>query len=153
MKILPISQILRINAILLIAAGIAFALYGPLMMALFTIPELQIDADIYWQIAAFARMYGAVLFAFGLLVYALREAFPLLPVSSQRKVLASLILANLMGAFVSITQTASIWGTLAGWITTGFFALFTILYIVSIAGIPSEKSFDQESQSSAGQDL
>jgi hypothetical protein len=131
--------IIRLNAILMLAFGIAFALYGPLMMAFFTIPELKINSDIYWQIAAFARMFGAALFGYGLLLWALRDAIGHLPILNQRSIIASLILANLMGAFVAITQTSSIWGTAAGWITTGMFVIFLLAYIYAITQIHSDR--------------
>ena len=102
--------VIKINALCLLAAGIAFGLYGPLMMAFFAVPErLDLSPDAYWQIAAFARMYGAALFGFGLLLWSLRTAFVELSPGGQRGVLAALILSNLMGAFISITQQSSIW--------------------------------------------
>ncbi|MCZ7551231.1 MAG: hypothetical protein B6D39_01445 [Anaerolineae bacterium UTCFX2] len=135
-----ILWLIKTHAILLLAGGIAFGLYGPLMMAFFAVPELlQISTDIYWQIAAFARMFGAALFGFGLLLWALRNAFIELSPPSQRGVLAALILANLMGGFISITQQSSIWGTPAGWITTAIFAVFTIAYILAILRLPSKQ--------------
>jgi len=142
-----ILRLIKIHATVLIACGIAFGLYGPLMMAFYAVPELlQISTDIYWQIAAFARMFGAALFGFGLLLWALRNAFSELSPPSQRGVLAALILANLMGAFISITQQSSIWGTPAGWITTAVFAVFTIAYIVAIARLPSKKTDEPSSE-------
>jgi hypothetical protein len=135
-----ILLLIKINAILLVAGGIAFGLYGPLMMAFFSVPELlEINSDAYWQIAAFARMFGAALFGFGLLLWSLRNAFIELSPPSQRGVIAALILANLMGAFISITEQSSIWWTPAGWITTAIFALLTIAYIVAIMRLPGKK--------------
>jgi len=54
------------------------------MMAFFTIPELNIDTDIYWQIAAFARSFGAVLFAMGFLIWAVARAFSSLSIEYHR---------------------------------------------------------------------
>jgi hypothetical protein len=138
--------IIRLNAILLMAFGIAFALYGPLMMAFFTIPELDINSDIYWQIAAFARMFGVALFGFGLLLWALRDTFVNLPIPNQRSIIASLILANLMGAFVAITQTSAIWGTIPGWIMTGMFFIFLLAYVYAITQIQSDRSVEAGSE-------
>lgn len=134
-----ILWLIKIHAGLLIASGIAFSLYGPLMMAFYAVPELlQINSDLYWQIAAFTRMFGAALFGFGLLLWSLRETFRELSPPSQRGVLAALILANLMGAFISITQQSAIWWTAAGWITSAVFSVLTIAYIVAILRLPSK---------------
>jgi|GEM_PF-823390 len=132
------TLILKVNAITLVAAGIAFGLYGPLMMAFFAIPELlAISADAYWQIAAFARMFGAALFGFGLLVLAVHNSYADLTIASQKRVLAALILGHLIGAFIAITEQSSIWWTPAGWITTAVFALFMLAYIYAIFTLPS----------------
>jgi hypothetical protein len=134
-----IKLTLQINAILLVVLGIAFGLYGPLMMAFFAVPELlDISSDIYWQIAAFARMFGAALFGYGLLLWSLRNSFHELSTASQRRILAALVLGNLMAAFISITQQSSIWGTPAGWLITGFFAVFTVAYILASFRTPSK---------------
>ena len=123
-----LNWLLSAHAVLLIGFGIAFALYGPLMMALFTVPELEIDAPAYWSLTSFARMFGAALFGFGLLTFSLRKALPQASAETRRGVLFALFLANLMGAFVSITQQSAVWGTPAGWITSGIFILLLIAY-------------------------
>jgi hypothetical protein len=123
---MKLPAFLSIHAILLLAGGIAFALYGPLMLAFFAVPDVAKDAETYWQIAAFARMFGAGLFGMGILIWALRNTVNALPPSNRRGVLAALLLANLMIAFVTITQQSAIWLTPAGWITTGIFVVFTL---------------------------
>ena len=139
--------ILRVNAITLIAAGIAFGLYGPLMMAFFAIPEMPaISAAASWQIAAFARMFGAALFGFGLLVLAIQHSYPDLSPASQKRILAALILGHLMGAFIAITEQSSIWWTPAGWITTAVFTVFVLAYVYAIFKLPSNKPFEQSNQ-------
>lgn len=141
-----ILWLIKIHAVLLIAGGIAFGLYGPLMMAFYAVPELlQISSDLYWQIAAFARMYGAALFGFGLLLWSLREAFKELSPPSQRGILAALILSNLMSVFISITQQSAIWWTAAGWITIGVFVVLTIACIVATLRLPSKIPEDNPS--------
>lgn len=135
-----IRWLIQINALLLVAAGIAFGLYGPLMMAFYAVPELlNINSDTYWQIAAFVRMFGAALFGFGLLLWSLHSPFSGLSASAQRRIIAALILGNLMGAFISITEQSSIWWTPAGWITTIIFGLLTFAYIVALVRISPGK--------------
>ena len=117
---------LALHAIVLLAAGIAFALYGPLMLAFFAIPDAVDNAQTYWQVAAFARMFGAALFGLGILLWSLRNAVETLSPPARRGVLAALALANLMGAFVAITQQSAVWLSPAGWVITGIFVLFML---------------------------
>ena len=121
--------LLSAHAILLIGFGIAFALYAPLMMAFFAVPELlDVDANAYWSLTSFARMFGGALFGFGLLIFSIRGTISQLTPETRRGVVFALFLANLMVAFVAITQQSSVWDTPAGWITTGLFILLTIAY-------------------------
>ena len=148
------QTVIKINALFMLAAGIAFGLYGPLMMAFFAVPEL-LDANpgAYWQIAAFARMFGAALFGFGLLLWSLRTTFVELSARGQRGLLAALILANLMGAFISITEQSSIWGTPAGWVTTGLYSALMLANIYAIVRLPSRKSENIEEKENLTQNL
>ncbi len=114
---------LTLNAILYIALGIAFGLYGPLMIAMFGILNIEGEPLMYWYAASFARLFGAALFGFGLLLWALRGLS--IDPGKQRGILLALVLANILGFIVAITQQVSIWGTPAGWITSGVF-LFLI---------------------------
>jgi hypothetical protein len=127
---LNLKTILLINAFLFIAGGIAFALYGPLMIDMYGILDAGGETMLYWYSASFSRMYGATLFGFGFLIWAASSLPEILQKgsSSRRSVILAMILANGMGLFVSITQQVSIWGNLTGWITTG--------YMHIIVGIP-----------------
>ena len=126
---MKLSYLIRFHALLCIGFGIPFALYGPLMMAFFAVPEvLDIDALAYWNLAAFARMFGAGLFGFGLLLWAIRSLLEAPLSKARRGVLSALLLANLMGAYVSITQQSAVWQSLAGWISSGIFVLLALAY-------------------------
>ena len=125
---MKLSALITFNGILFIAFGIAFALYGPLMMAFFNVPELSIDSTTYWHLTAFARMFGAALFGYGFLLFALREAISELSAAHQRRIVMALLLSNLLATVVSITQQSSIWYNAAGWVTSGVFALLTLTY-------------------------
>jgi hypothetical protein len=131
---LNLKIILLINAFLFIAGGIAFALYGPLMIAMYGILGAQGDTMLYWYSASFARMYGATLFGFGFLIWAASSFSDDLQRGSptRRSVILAMILANGMGLFVSITQQVSIWGNMTGWITTGLYALLLLVYTISL---------------------
>jgi hypothetical protein len=126
---MKLNLLITINAILAIGFGIAFALYSPLMMAFFAVPEvLDIDALAYWNLTAFARMFGAALFSFGLLLWSLRNVVEGISSDSRRGILFALFLAHLICAFVSITQQSAVWMRLAGWITSGIFVIFVLAY-------------------------
>jgi hypothetical protein len=65
---MKLTNLVTFNAVVCIAAGIAFSLYAPLMMAFFTVPDALDSPLSYWQVAAFARMYGVALLGLGLLL-------------------------------------------------------------------------------------
>ena len=126
---MKLTLLITINAILFIAFGIAFALYGPLMMAFFAIPEMTgIDVQAYWQMAAFVRMFGAALLGFGLLLWSIRSIIEGVAPEARRGILFALLLAYIIAAIVSITQQSSIWLSPAGWITTGVFVALILAY-------------------------
>ena len=125
-----LKTLLLINGLLFIALGIAFALYGPLMIDLYGILGAQGDTLLYWYSASFARMYGATLFGFGFVLWA-ASSIPDISQkgsSARRAVLLAMILANGIGLFVSLTQQVSIWGNVTGWITTGLYAVLLLVY-------------------------
>ncbi|HSF79700.1 MAG TPA: hypothetical protein VLA49_00610 [Anaerolineales bacterium] len=115
---MKLSSLLRINAILYVVTGIAFALYGPLMMAFFGILDTEGSAVIYWYAASFARMFGGALFGFGFLLWAVSGglAGKQFPEETRRNTVLALILSNFIALIIALTQQTSIWGTLAGWI-------------------------------------
>ena len=122
---MKLNQLISIHAILFIGLGIAFALYGPLMIAMFGILETDGSPMMYWYAASFARLLGAALFGSGFLLWALRSQPGDLSILGRgRGVLLALVLSNALGFVVAITQQVSIWGTPAGWIAS---ALFLIL--------------------------
>jgi hypothetical protein len=124
-----------INALVFIAFGIAFVLYAPLVVSAFEILKTEGTSQMYWYSVSFARLYGAALFGFGFLIWAvssLREA--LAPGSSARQSIAvAMLLANGLGVIVAITQQVSVWGALAGWITAGMYAILMGGYIIALA--------------------
>lgn len=131
---MKLSQIININAILSIALGIACALYAPLVLSALGIPESNSnDVALYWNAAAFTRMYGAALFSYGLLLFAIRKIVPdpnQKPV--RRGILFSLILGNIIALFTAVTQQVIVWGSTIGWILSAFYLVFPVLYIYFI---------------------
>ena len=130
------DKIILLNAILFIALGIGFALYGPLMIDAYGMLDFtDADGGIYWFTASFARLIGAALFGYGLLLWAIRDlpSSEALPAAKKRKVYLALLLGNILGLFVAITQQWQVWINLAGWVTTGLFAVFIIGYAYALA--------------------
>lgn len=126
---MKLNQLIVINAILFIGLGIAFALYGPLMIAMFGILETEGSPLMYWYAASFARLLGAALFGYGFLLWALRGKIddPSFPGQGRGLILA-LVISNALGFVVAITQQVSIWGKPAGWITSGLFLVLLAGY-------------------------
>lgn len=133
---MKLTPLLTINAIIFVAMGIAFAVYAPMVMAFLQVPELQIDGIAYWHITAFARMFGAALFGFGFLIWAIAQAADTLPAATLRKVVRTLVLGNLIATVAAITQQSSVWLVPAGWLLTAIFAVFTLLYGVLLIQRP-----------------
>jgi hypothetical protein len=130
-----LSQLLSINAILFIALGIAFALYGPLMIAMFGILESEGSPMMYWYAASFARLLGAALFGFGFILWALRSQTGV----SQQGIKVALVISYALGFAVAITQQVSIWGTLAGWITSAVLLVLLLAYGYLLIKKPGER--------------
>jgi hypothetical protein len=129
MKIRPV---ITVNAIIFIAIGIGFTLYAPNVLAYFGVSDLPGDNTLlYWNVAAFSRMFGAMLFIFGMLLWAVRGFFQPNPdiKTVQREIIFSLIFGYIIITLAAVIQQSSVWGSLAGWVVTGFFAIFLALYI------------------------
>ena len=126
---MKLTTLISVHAVISLASGIAFGLYAPLMLAFFAIPQaLDNDVLIYWQVTAFARMFGAALFGFGLLLWALRGLLDQLSPKGRRGFIFALLLANLMAFIVALTQQFAVWQSIAGWVQTGLFALLVLAY-------------------------
>jgi hypothetical protein len=137
---MKLSSLMTFNGILFIAFGIAFAVYGPSMMGLFKVPELNIDSITYWHLTSFGRMFGAALFGYGFLLWAVSRGVDELSAANQRSIVMGLLLSNLLAAVVSITQQSSIWYNAAGWVAFGIFAALTLAYGVILVAYRSKSS-------------
>jgi hypothetical protein len=125
-----LNRFLSAHVIIAIGAGIAFGLYGPLMIAMFGILQTQGDSLTYWYVASFARLLGAMLFGFGFLLWSIRPILEQGRFSGFRgRILAALLLSNLMALFVSVVQQLSVWNSPAGWVACGVFLLLALGYL------------------------
>ena len=127
---MKLSQVITLNAASAMAFGIAFALYSPLMVVVFGVPENPGgDVLLYWNVISFARLFGAALFSFGLLLWALRTlAYESAFSQVRRGLIYSLIFSNVLSCFVVSTQQAAVWRGPAGWAFSAVFALFALAY-------------------------
>ena len=129
---MKLHHLINVNAVLSLLFGIAFTLYGPLMMAFFGIPEIpEGNVLLYWHVVAFARMFGVALLGVGLILWSLRKIAESNTISPeiQRGITYALILANGMGIVVALTQQAQIWSSPAGWATVAVFTLLFVGYV------------------------
>jgi len=127
-----LSSLMLVNAIVFITFGIAFALYGPLMIDFFGILDVpNSSGGMYWYVASFARMFGAALFGSGFLIWAVIGFIDddrTDPQARTRLTLA-LLITNLMVLFVASIQQITIWGRAIGWLTVVVFLAFLLAYM------------------------
>ena len=135
---MKLTHLLTIHAILALGFGIAFALYAPLMIAFFGVPELpEGNILLYWNVASFARMFGAALFGLGILLWAIRGLVEnrKTPPEAVRGVIFALLIANAMSVFVAATQQMAVWLSPAGWMAIVIFAILSLAYIYFLVSI------------------
>jgi hypothetical protein len=125
---------MTLNALIFIGLGIAFALYGPLMVALFGVLRFSggEGGGLYWYVASFARLFGAALFGFGFLILAARNLGASGPnrisPETRRGIISALLLGNIVGLFVTATQQYTVWTAAGGWAAILVFLLLVIGY-------------------------
>jgi len=136
------SRAINLNAILNIALGIAFGLYAPLVLAAFKVPEDPSgDSLLYWYAASFARLFGATMVGFGLLMFSTHkvvdtEIYP----EIRRGILYTLIIGNIIGFITCLTQQFAVWQHPLGWVITGYYLVFSAVYIYFVFKLPGEKA-------------
>ena len=88
------------------------------------------DGAAYWFTASFARLFGAALFGYGFLLWAVHNILSGsdIPAEKSRKLTLALLIGNILALFVAITQQWQVWINLAGWLITGLFAILTAGY-------------------------
>jgi uncharacterized membrane protein len=128
---MKLSPILSLNAILWMALGLIFAIYAPAMLGFFGAADIPAGNPLmYWYIVSFARLFGAALFGWGLLLFAVRDfAAETTNAAFKRGLVFALLLGNLLSAVVAITQQMQTWDTPAGWALVGVCVLLTGAYI------------------------
>ena len=132
---MSLNRWLFINALVFVAFGIAFSLYAPLVVSPFEILKAEGTSQMYWYSVSFARLYGAALFGFGFLTWAVSGLLAAVPAgaSGRRSVAVAMLLANGIGVIVALTQQVTVWGAPAGWIMAAMYAILMGGYIVALA--------------------
>lgn len=123
------ASVMTFNAIVFVATGIAFTVYGPMVMAFLNVPELNLDGIAYWHVTAFSRMFGAALFGYGFLIWWLARRADMLSGEMLAGAVRTLLLGNGIVAIAAISQQSQVWLVPAGWVLTGIFVVFTLCYI------------------------
>ena len=138
---MKLYHLIQINAILFLALGIAFALYGPIVIDTYGMLDISgADGAAYWFTASFARLLGAGLFGYGFLLWAVTDltARGFLPAENRQRIVLALLLANIVGLFVAVTQQWQIWVNLAGWVTIAVYTLLTLGYAYFLVRIRTQ---------------
>jgi Ca2+/Na+ antiporter len=125
-----ISQFFFFNAIFFIGLGIAFTLYGPLMVNFYGILETESSGVAYWYVTSFARMFGVILFGYGFLIWAIKNVPEDDKTSPEvrRKIIFAQLIASLVGLAVVLIQQITIWWNITGWLTVAAFLVLVIGY-------------------------
>lgn len=132
---MKLTSLILFNAILFIILGIAFALYGPIMINFFGMLAISgADGGAYWFTASFARLLGAAFFGYGFLLWAVQNILSGsdIPAENRRKLTLALLIGNILALFVTITQQWQVWANLAGWLISGIFTLLTAGYSIML---------------------
>ena len=133
---MKLTTIMTVNAFIWIALGIIFMIYAPVMLAFFNLPNIPAGNTLmYWNVAAFARLYGAALFTLGFLLWAVRGLVEAggVPPESHRGIAFALLLGNGLALIVALTQQSSVWLVPAGWILVLIYLVITVAYGYALA--------------------
>ena len=123
------QRLLLINSIIFISIGIACSIYAPLIMALFQVAEIEeMGVFVYWNIAAFIRLYGAGIFLLGLLLWAVHSTLPELSIKSIRGIKFSMFIGLMVFFIVALSQQVSVWQNITGWVLNALLFGFLCLY-------------------------
>lgn len=136
---MKLTPILSLNAVLWIAIGIAYALFGYLMLNLFGIPDIPENSQagllLYNNILAFTRIYGTALITLGLLLYSIRSlpANAQLAAETRRGIIFALALGNAIAAFIAVIEQFRTWQSFGGWIIILVSGVFFVIYVYILA--------------------
>lgn len=131
---MTIQKAITTHAIFFIVLGLLFTLYSPLVFAWLGFTSLFADSIEYWLTVSFARLFGAALCGWGMVILTYQRNLSSLQDYSpnQQRMLVTIILADGLLAFVSSIQAASVWGTSRGWLISAIFFLLALFSIITL---------------------
>jgi signal transduction histidine kinase len=126
--IVMIYRILMIStAIFMLAMGIFFALWGPMMLPYLGdggFPPMKGNVTA-WSAFSFTRLFGAMLFTAGLVAWAARK---LDRPDDQRSVGIAFFAGGLFLLFIGLTQKIAIWAPTPGWVAIFLIAMLPLSF-------------------------
>lgn len=114
---MKVSHLIILTAILAVVCGLTFVLWSPMLLPLFGVSQIpvpvagDVSAMSFWQSAAFARVFGALLVSFGLLVWTVRRV---VETEAGQPLIFALSVGCGFVSLISLTQQIAFWETGAG---------------------------------------
>ncbi len=135
-----VRTLLSISAVLLALVGLFLVLQtGVAMRMIADIPAPATAAadpawKPYWQTAAFARLFGIALLAFGMVLWHVK---PLVGDGAERRIGLTLGAGFALAGLVALAQQVAIFGTPAGWLLSlGFLGLAALMVAAAVRAVP-----------------
>jgi signal transduction histidine kinase len=116
------------TAILMLALGIFFAFWGPMMLPYLGdggLPTPMKGNMTAWSAISFTRIFGAMLFTAGLVAWAARK---LDRPEDQRSVGIAFFAGGLFLLFIGLTQKIAIWAPTSGWVALFMIAMLPLSF-------------------------
>ena len=128
---MKVSYLVGITALLAICIGLSLVLFSPSFLPFYgavSIPAYDandVSAMSFWRSAAFVRVFGALLLAFGIFLWAARK---FMETETGRPLIAALSVGFFVISLVALTQQIAFWETSTGFLTVISFLALAIAY-------------------------
>lgn len=118
--------VMTVAAVAVMLAGLAFGLYGPVLLGVFGIdqpPGFTPPHMSFYRMRSFLFVAGTILFGFGLVTLSARKvADPIV----QRGIAIGHFFAYLAAGLMNLSQQTALWETPGGWISVAFFFILAV---------------------------
>lgn len=128
---MSVERLTRLASLVLIVLGIVLAGWGPMVAPAFGVPagpapELAGSGSTgWWGLAAFVRLFGAVLLVLGAVLWAVR---PSVGEVGRKRFAATMAVALLLTGLVALLQQIAVWETTAGLALAALFVVLGLAY-------------------------
>lgn len=136
-----VRSLLSVSAVFLALLGLFLLLQtGMALSALANAPSPAVDAadpawTTYWRTAAFARLFGISLVAFGMALWHLK---PLVGAGAERRIGLTLGAGFGLTGLIALVQQVAIFGTSAGWLLAlAFLGFAAVMAVAAIRAAPA----------------